>query len=694
MQVKRVRMLLCAVVVLSSLPASVAGQADSLSKSNLSETETSAESVRLYGTVVSSGDGSGVVNGLYSFALDTDANPQLLKEGIMAAGGGFYADGKYYFNEEKEIYDILYWYHNVYTFPELKKVSRVEFDKGIDMADDLAYDATTGLAFGCFPDGEGMVFGSLDPATFEVTRIGKRLEIAYTGIAIDDNGKVYAIDRSGELFTVDKFSGEAVRIGSTGLKTTFQTSAIYNDGKILYGVQQSAESALYSVDPVTAEAVKVFDFPNEEQVTGFFIPDVVPDQAPAQVEGLEILTEGASLSYSVRFNLPDKNYSGGDLQSQEIRYEVRVNGDVVYTGSDVAGNEVSVPLVCETSGKVLVSVFAINDAGRSPVVSRNGWIGNDYPGKVEGIGLSYDYARQVFSISWTAPAGANGGYVDPEQLRYTVVRYPDKTVIAEDLNALSVEDAVSLPEENMSTYYYGVSAVFAGNSGEEGVSDYFQLGMIGIPYNNAFGSVDDLAGFTIIPNSNSFNREWTISAGVAKGPAKSWLITPAIKFETGVKYTVSFSVRGEYSWDEEKYKVCLGSSPSAEAMTRVIMDSSVQSTSFEKVSADFTVDNTSVGFLGFVDYTSVGSGIRIKNLSLTAQMAGVGDLQEDSSSVVIRATSEGVTVIGASGEIVTVYGADGRLVASLRAAGETSVSLGRGIYIVRVGDVVEKVAVR
>jgi len=628
------KMLAVATLGLSVMQASAT---TTLGESSASEA-TDGEML-LYGTVVCSGDGSGVVNGLYSFDL-TEAGPapKLLKSGLMAAGGGFYAKGKFYFNSETEVYDILYWYHNVYTFPQLISQSRKEFDKGIDMANDLAYDATTGLAFGCFPDGESMKFGYLDPATFEVTRLGDQIETEYTGVAADDNGQIYAIDKKGELFKIDKFTGKAESVGQTELTTAFQTSAIYNpaSGKILYGVQKSAESALYSVDPATAEAVKLFDFPNEEQVTGFFFHTTARPLAPASVKEVAITPDGATTNYTVSFTMPTNTADGTGFADAALTYLVMVNGEQAASAEAQAGTEVNIPLSIATPGKVYVSVFAVNASGRSEESTCSAWIGNDIPGRVPGISAVYDYSLQKFMISWQMPEGVNGGYVDPEQVSYTVVRYPDGITVADGISECQAEDQVALPDEGMSEYYYGVRATCNGQTGEEGNSDIFRLGLISCPYSNALSSADDLTGFTIIPNNNSFNNVWIISGSAAKGPNKSWLVMPPMKFEPDIKYTLKFSVRSENGWDTESYKVCLGASPEAAAMTRIIFDGEIDQTSFKTITTDFRVDSEQIGFLGIVDYTRIGTAIRVKNISLTAELSGAGEIvtaQDDDAPV-------------------------------------------------------------
>ena len=67
-----------------------------------------------------------------------------------------------------------------------------------------------------------------------------------------------------------------------------------------------------------------------------------------------------------------------------------------------------------------------------------------------------------------------------------------------------------------------------------------------------------------------------------------------------------------------------------------------------------------------------------------------------SQSGVSVSTSDGcIKVTGALGEDISIHAADGRSVAAFRAtAGEVSVPVAAGIYLVRAGSVTVKVAVR
>ncbi len=95
------------------------------------------------------------------------------------------------------------------------------------------------------------MFGTFDPETVTRTAIAT-LPCEYFAIAASPQGVIYAIDEDGDLNTLDKTSGKATLVGSTGVKPRFKQSADFNDttGR-LYWVAAKADntSAFYEVAP-------------------------------------------------------------------------------------------------------------------------------------------------------------------------------------------------------------------------------------------------------------------------------------------------------------------------------------------------------------------------------------------------------------------------------------------------------------
>lgn len=656
---------------------------------------------RLYGTVIYS-NGDAVANGVYSFNLTGSPEQEAIPAGkdLEANGGGFFANGCYYFNQEVELYGSTYRYHYIYEFPSWNRVSRSSFSNKYDMANDMAYDPMLGCAFGCFPDGTACFFGSVSIPNFKVERIGEALPVEYAGIAIDAEGTVYAIDNQGELFTVDKFTGAATSVGKTGLAAKYQSSAVFDDEAkvIYYSVNTEDASKLYTIDPATAAATFVYDFPNDEQVVGLFIPVEQNAEAPAAVSSLAVAPDKGNLAANVSFTMPAKTYSDAELTGN-IDYEVRVNDVVKATGSAAAGSEKTVAVEVAAKGDYTFTVFAIKDGLRSIVAMVRQYVGNDTPVAVKNAKSEYSAENGGFTVSWDAVSdkGVNGGYVNPEMTTYTVVRFPDEVVVAEATSELSIFNKVAEPEEGLVQYYYTVTPAYAGATGEAAKTNGISLGTIVPPYDQPFGSADALSGYTIIPNSSSFNNVWKYQSMAVKGPKGSWLITPAMKLTGGCSYDITYDMKSEYGYVEESMSIYLGSQPAADAMTTEVLPStSIKSTSYKDFKATMEIISDGTYYLGFIcDSQSWNSyGVYVKNFKISAaQYSGVEAVSTE-NAVAIYAAAGAVAVSSPAPVAVEVFNMSGMRVASATVNGEASVPVAPGIYIVRAGSATAKVVVR
>lgn len=659
------------------------------------------EAPRLYGTVIYS-DTDGVDNGVYSFNLTGEPDQAAIPQGkdLEANGGGFFANGRYYFNQEMELYGSTYRYHYIYEFPSWERVSRTSFYNKYDMANDMAYDPMLGCAFGCFPDGTNCYFGSVSVPDFKVTLIGDALPNQYSGIAIDDDGTVYAIDDKGELFTVDKFTGKATSIGQTSLIAEYQSSAVFDNTskKIYYSVNTESDSKLYTIDPATAATTFVYDFPNSEQVVGLFIPYELDAAAPAAVTALAVEPEAGDLKAIVSFTMPGTTQGGAELAGN-LEYEVRVNDVIKATGSAEASTAAKESISFPAKGEYTVTVFAIKDGMRSVVTVAKKYIGNDIPAAVKNAKIEYSSENSGFTVNWDAvsPEGINGGYVDPANTTYTVVRYPDEVTVAEGTSETTLFDAVAVPAEGLIQYYYTIVPTYAGETGEAAKTNGVSLGTIVPPYEQPFSSADALSGYTVIPNSSFNNNQWVYRSGAVKGPKDSWLITPAIKLEGGYTYDISFEMKSEYGYVEESMSIYLGTDPTAEAMTVEILPStSIKSTTYKSFSTTLTPQTSGIYNIGFVcDSKAWNSyGVYLKNFSISAgQMSGVESVSTDAAGSVF--TREGTICIQTPGKTTAyVYDLAGKQIAATPVDTYAEVRVPAGVYIVRVGQHTAKLIVR
>ena len=103
-------------------------------------------------------------------------------------------------------------------------------------------------------------------------------------------------------------------------------------------------------------------------------------------------------------------------------------GDTLKTGKSFPGLTINAD-VTVSGGKTPFVIFVKNKAGESKRTIVKKWIGKDVPLQPEGIKLTLDTKSKV-TLTWTAPTkGKNGGYVNPSDLRYKIVRYQMKLLL-------------------------------------------------------------------------------------------------------------------------------------------------------------------------------------------------------------------------------------------------------------------------
>ena len=89
---------------------------------------------------------------------------------------------------------------------------------------DLTYDPFNDVVYGIFYDGNTYKIGTLDMETFKVTNISREglLYGAPKCIAVNSKGELYAIDASGNVYSIDKTDGRLNTIGNVGFKSQDQ----------------------------------------------------------------------------------------------------------------------------------------------------------------------------------------------------------------------------------------------------------------------------------------------------------------------------------------------------------------------------------------------------------------------------------------------------------------------------------------
>lgn len=514
-----------------------------------------------------------------------------LSAGMCTPGGGYGTDDTYYVT-------LQYSYpgQNIfYAFPydtetwQMRNGTPFMLSQRF-MSTDLTYNPADGLVYGCFTNdaADGYEFGTVDFAEGERTTISA-LPAAWNAIAADKSGNMFAIDMDGDLLKVDKSNGSVTRIGATGYVPQNLSSATFDHktGKLYWTVSTDTSGFLCEINTETGAAVKLFDFPNAEEIYALYVmPPAAEDRAPAAPTNLSLDFTDGDLSGTLVFDAPATLFRGEE-GSGNVDYRVMLAGETLASGTTTYGaTSVRTPeFSVAAPGRYKFTLICSNSEGDSPKAETERFIGADAPAGVTGA--KAEYADGTFTVTWNAPAGsANGGYINPSEVRYTVTRMPDNVVVADGISETSVTDAVAVPESFIK-YKYAVQAEYAGYKSMTVNTNGVGLGNIVPPYTDDFSDMGYLESYTAI-DGNGDGRTWGSFVGMAQGMgpvygsedshADEWLITPAIRLEGGKFYKFGISAASMGSTWTETFEVAVGNAPDIEAMTDTFLTGAEVST--------------------------------------------------------------------------------------------------------------------
>lgn len=389
-------------------------------------------------------------------------------------------------------------------------------------------------------------------------------------LAAVPSGEMYFINGYGDLYKIDRKTARPSLVGYTGITPILYVQNMMYDGRtgmFLWAAQTSDGSSLYSVDPATAETKKVLDFKNNEQFVALWsLDNEAPDGAPAQANDLKMTYDkDGGLEGTISFEVPTTTFDGKQL-GNAVLY-VWLDGEIIKTEEAQAGSRVSIP-VSLTEGNHYVAVNLSNDEGFSPLAYVDQYAGYDIPKTVGNLTFTYDKAEGKNTISWTAPEGGlNGGYVDYDNLTYTIVRMPDSVTVADNYKETSfTEDE----PQDMRNYSYRVYAVNNGKSGNYSESNKIICGnAFAAPYSQSFADASVFTEFFTVIDANEDGNTWRsgysgdvridLISETSKGD--DWLITPAIKLDGGTRYSFTMNMKTFTKGYPEDFELYVGTDP-------------------------------------------------------------------------------------------------------------------------------------
>ena len=456
----------------------------------------------------------------------------------------------------------------------------------------LAQDPESGVAYGAFynADWTGYNLGTMDLRTNDFTyNIITATDVMYLVTAITTTGDWMAITADGVLTKLDKTTGAATTIGSTGLtpNKVLQSATVDRaTGKMYWAANLSDGTAgLYEVNLTTGEASLVSAFPGGEEFVCLYAPqnkDILKPQTPTNLSA-EYIPD--NFKANVTFTMPTKSLNEAALEGQ-LSYTVRIDGNEAATGTAAAGETVTAQIVVPQEGQHQISVTASNEYGESNPVVDTYWLGNDTPSALEGITLTLDRTNGDVTLTWPVPAASvNGGYMNPDEVTYIVTRYPDGKVVSR--NSAAREFTESWSEFEYDRYYYGVKPVNGSLVGEEAYSNKEIYGNpISVPYLEDFNEAGRIDLFKVIDEGNDgFGWEQdgpSAITGRTDGRLKAstsymsdpnkhdWILTPEIQLELNKSYIFTYKICQWAPNIVEKYSIWYGQGEDVSTYTCIL----------------------------------------------------------------------------------------------------------------------------
>lgn len=511
----------------------------------------------------------------------TSADFTLLSASSYAAGnaGALFFDGSYMVADAEVDYNtrtVSYYVLDADTY----ELTGMGVLSSSFMAYSMVQDPVTGNCYGSFynTNTEKYYFGSINKTSFTTRTIKSHDEsLRFNAMGATTDGKLYGITFAGDLYSIDKSSGNMTLVAATGIASRWQSSGAINprNGKFYYATSCDQGSAFYEIDPATGDAAKVYDMPYNEEIVGLHFPAFATELSPDYPRDVTVTFDGSSLKGEISFTMPS-TYVNGEEATGSAAYSVTVDFRPAASGTAAYGEKVTAQVEVESAGMHTFNITVSNDNGDSPRTTHNIFVGADTPQSVTDVKLTYDGG--IASLTWEPARAVNGGYL--ENLTYKVTR-ADGTIAAEATTATTFSEECSIPDDGIMVLGYNVTASASGVTTTATPSNRITLGSVTPPYSNSLATEDKASHFTII-NANNDKQTWEWDQrgfysyyynNSQKVGADDYLVLPAVRLAEGKVYTISFDAYGyESSRYTEKVALYVGDRCASDAFTTCLIE--------------------------------------------------------------------------------------------------------------------------
>lgn len=389
---------------------------------------------------------------------------------------------------------------------------------------------------------------------------------------------------------------------------------------------------------------------------------------PAAATDITVTADAnGALKAHISWNNPTTTNTGATLTRLD-KVKLLRNGEPVFTSNDAEpGGSMYYDDEVPTDGMYNYTIIAyLDDKAGAESEDATAWIGHDMPANVESVTAQLNEDGEPEITFTPVTRGANEGYVDPDAIRYKIVRNcgaTDETIVTEELQATTYVDHDELPLGN---YIYTVFALYEGfESGGTNSNSVIAGGALPLPYIADFYNSEEMALWSSYDANNDGNKweydssqgEWVYDSYSA---ADDWLYTPPFEVSFAGTHSVSFSAYSKSSFYPQTIEVALCSNNTPQADYTVINTYDIETRISEKQTLEVEIPTTGRWYIGFHNITDDSWGVMLTGASVESTIgSGIDDVTSISKAYYNRIDERlhftgdaSVTVVNTTGCIV------------------------------------------
>ena len=455
-------------------------------------------------------------------------------------------------------------------------------------------------------------------------------------------------------------------------------------------------------------------------------------KAPGEVTDIEATpASDGSLSATITFTTPSVDMAGNDLDEitgiNVFRGETATGMPIKTFMSPATGAALSFTDENADKGINKYTIVATNSYGTGNAVPVEVFVGFDIPVSVSMLKITPDATNQKPTLSWIPPhEGINGGIIDSGNLRFNIYSIDPEQPEEKQFSLLGTTSDNSYfvdrtPTDQQEIAYYGVRPLQGETEGVTSIS----FSILGKPYNMPYtesfpegayttkpwamvntGSNDALWGWvsndamqTVYPGVYSQDNDGGMAAlfnGEEDYALDNTLISPKITLDGKTAQLTLYVYAGlDKAYDTP---------PVIQAMVTIDEDTFIPlgepvdltqgQRGWQKLTYDLSAykDAPALSLLFYGTLRGYREFIAIDNICVS-EVSGIQVINAD-EKIVVLTNNESVSIFGSEGKSISVYTYQGVEVAHRQGENDcVKINLPAGIYLVKVGNTVQKVII-